>query len=210
MKIQPEKQNLEETEKIIRETVEKSSTVLGVNTEPDVALGFTHKPFTKNTLGGVSGETFEDGKVDIRFNSEVDGWKENLRRTMAHEYAHTHFFQIKPRNSNDELWKVILGEAQATNLAEKCFPNAEPPTISAVTQEELREYWSKVKNLMEEEMGWNNRVFFSDFYNSEIPMYYGYSLAFRIGRELLKEYCLEEFADLGKVDVINTGDGLFK
>lgn len=209
MKINPTITQLKEAQEIVEKAIENTSRAFGVETDPKIALGYTHDNFTIDTLGGVSGETFNQRKIDITFNSEPTTWKDNLRRTLAHEYAHTQFFQKHPRQRDDPLWKVILGEAQSTNLAEKCYPKAEPPTIKAVNNEKLKEYWPNVRERMSDEMGWNNEIFFSDFYNYDIPMYYGYSLAFQIGQKLLEKHKLEDFPELGKDDVIEAGNKLF-
>lgn len=210
MNIQPTRTELKEANEIVEQAIKKASTTLEIKTNPKIALGYTHDNFTIDTLGGVSGETFNDEKIDINFNSEPHSWKDNLRRTSAHEYAHTQFFQTNPRRRNDPLWKVILGEAQSTNLAEKCFPEAKPPTIKAADNKQLEKYWPQVRDRMSEEMGWNNEILFSDFYNYDLPMYYGYSLAFQIGQKLLEKHKLKDFPDLKEEDVIEAGDKILR
>lgn len=207
----PSKAELEEAEELVEESVEKVEEVLGQKIESSFALGFCHKEVTRDTLGGASGETLRDGsKINIRFNSEAKDWKNNLRRTVAHECAHTLFFQKQVRSREDVLWKVILGEAQATNLAEKCYPNVKPVTVTSVDEEELEKYWPEVRGVMDEKAGWNNRVFFSDFYDAEFPMYLGYALAFRIGEKLLEIHDLEDFPELEKEDVVRAGNSIFR
>lgn len=209
MEHRPSKSELEEAKEITREAIEKASNKLDFNTNPDVALGYTYKPIIVDKLGGASGETFNDAKIDIRFNTMPENWRANLKRTTAHEYAHTQFFDENPLKHSDTLWKVILGEAHSTNLAEKCFPEARPATIKSVDKKDLGDYWPEVKERISEELGWNNEIFFSDFYNHDIPMYYGYSLAFHIGQKLLENHKLRKFPELEKEDVIESGDQMF-
>ncbi len=204
-RIRPEEHELRKA----RRTVEGSLEACKAVREKEnltVALGWTEEGFVKEEMWGVHGYTTSKDRMEIQFNSEVERWKEALEATVAHEFAHTIFFETVPYEETTFNWQYILFEAHSQNFAEKIFPDIETPWREYIEAEELETFWPEVKEIISDEIEQDSELMYG---GENFPQWLGYSLAYRIGQELLKDHELEELPELKRSDVVEAGDELF-
>lgn len=204
--IKPEKHELRKARRIVEETLEKCRySEIQENENVDVDIGWSSDQYTKQKLNGVYGFTHSQERFEINFNSNVEGWEDQLKASVAHEYAHTVFFNTVPRQDLKYNWQHILMEAHSQLFAEKIFPDIEIPWREKYSLEELRDYWPKIKETLKQEIGDESQLFFG---GKHFPEWLGYSLSYRLGKELMKEHDLEDIPELKHSDILETGEKL--
>jgi len=158
-------------------------------------------------MNGVHGRTRNAEKMEFNLSTKPDNWKPFLKAQFAHEYGHTVF--IDPLGlkyeSNIENWRHVLLEAHGQHFAEKVYPEIRPAWRTKFTENELSEKWPKIKPKM------GTKIFTESIFKSgEFHPWLGYSLAYYIGQELLKQHNLDELPALEKEKIIEAGDQIFK
>lgn len=207
----PEENDLDAVRQKVQEGIDRAREFFPKEKEVKVGLGWTESDFAKEEMGGASGMAYSATYFEVDFNSEVEDWEKSVIGTAIHEFAHTYLYEkIDFDHSQDmPLWLHILEEALTQNTTEKLAPEKSSPWRKKHSRGEIAEYWPKIK---EEELGRNYSYPDPLFINKSeggYPNWLGYSMAYLIGQELLKEHELEEFPELKKEDVIEAGNKLF-
>lgn len=209
-RINTAKNDIETARENIQKGLKKVSEALPKETTLDVDVGWNSSDFVVNKMKGTSGKSYGPGRIRILFNSNAENWEKNIQGSAVHEYTHAWFYE-KIGSLVEEEWRYILDEALTQNMTEKLVPEAEEPWRTKFSKEELSEYWPKIKEeeLDKKREGWPDPLFISRDDKGEYPNWLGYSLAYQIGKELLKDHTPEDFPELKKKDVIEAGDNLF-
>lgn len=201
-----------EASEIISDAMEMSSEELKVgNIDVKIIVGWTEKEYVLEKLNGVSGVAKYPATLEFRYNSSIDGWKQSLKCSVVHEYAH--LWDFHERGGKWEYqWQYVLGEALSQLFSEKKVPGYVPPWREKYSIEELSEYWPVVRDCelerrLEKISGWN--PLFISTGGTEYPNWLGYSLAYRIGNELVSEDELQNLVNMNLKDVIVAGNRLF-
>jgi uncharacterized protein YjaZ len=189
---------------LIESSIESCKHLLLKEDDLEFHLAWEGRAEIIEELGGVQGRALSSELITLSFNAEQDGWKDSVRRTVAHDYAHTYFYE--QNGLSDFLWQWVLEEALSQQFAEHVFPEIDSPQRHAVGREKIEELWPSAKKVMSEEMDYEHEMFYG---GETFPRWYGHSLAYMIGEKLLKEHEFEDFPDLTRSDVVDTGDELF-
>ena len=129
---------------------------------------------------GAFGEAWNSNLIRIYFNSEHGkDWKNDLRTITTYSYGESLFLE---KSSVELNWQELLKKSYALMFLKKT--GFEPDEID---REKAKTEWQDFDE--ESSISW--------------------SLAHFIGEELLEDYELEDFPDLKRSDVIETGDKLF-
>lgn len=208
--IKPSTEELEEAKEIVDTALTEAEEEMPMEQEVVVELGWTESDFTIEEMDGSSGFAKYPNIIDLDFNTSADKWRESLRASTFHEYAHTWDYEQRGQQW-DTRWQYILGEALTQHFAEQ---NAEyeSPWRTKVSREEMAEYWPQIRD---EELdheyqndGGNDPLFINKG-GGEYPNWLGYSLAWQIGEQLLQEYSLEDFPELQKQELVEAGNELY-
>lgn len=207
--VKPEGHELREADNIVEGALEACKAVVDKDESVRVSLGWTEDSFVKENMGGTTGETLSSRKMNVRFNSTVSGWKKNLEATVAHEFAHTWFYEQSDTSWEDLHfnWQQVLMDAHAQHFAEKVVHNYSEPMSDAVNIEEIREKWGRIRELCNKELQEGRQLFFG---GDGFETWTGYTVAYLIGEKLLENYELEEFPELKRSDVLEAGDAVFE
>ena len=204
------KENLRIAKKKVREGLEIAKTELDKKDNLNIDLAWTSQEFVIENMNGTTGKCINSEWIELKFNSNGDNWKKNLISTTVHEYTHSWFYeQIGHRAKT--MWLYILDEALTQHFSKKLVPEASHEKSIKFSKEELSEYWPKIKKeQLDRKDSKISKPLFVNRGESEYPNWLGYSLAYQIGKELLKEHRPEDFPDLEKEDVINAGNRIFE
>lgn len=204
--IKPKSHELEEAKRTVKKALQAVEAVVEKEENLEVELGWTGDKYAKEKLGGVSGFTHSPTRIEIKFNTEPENWKEYLKAATAHEYGHTLFFE---EHGEDIVfnWQDVLFEAHSQHFAEKIFPNIEVPWREKYSEEKLAENWESLKEVLNKEIDPDRSLMYG---RGSFPEWIGYSLSYRIGEKLLKGHELEELPNLKRSDVLEAGDELFE
>ncbi|MFB6144013.1 MAG: DUF2268 domain-containing putative Zn-dependent protease [Candidatus Nanohaloarchaea archaeon] len=203
--VKPQSHELEEAKRTVEQALQACEAVSEKEGDIVIELGWTGDEYAVEKLGGASGFTHSEQRIELKFNTEPGNWKNFLQAAVAHEYAHTLFFE-----KHDEIvfnWQDILFEAHAQHFAEKVFPEKEVPWREKYSREELESRWRELKEIMGDELDSGRSLMYG---GGEFPEWTGYSLAYAIGEKLLRDRDLDELPELKRSSVIEAGDELFR
>lgn len=204
--IKPEEHELRKARNAVEAAVESVRHSFPVEGEVSFNLGWDGRDYTTQKMGGVSGRTVAENVITLSFNSEVEGWEETLKRTAVHEYGHVLFYNANSGLS-DFMWQFLVEEALAQHLAERFFPDAHSPWNQKYSTDEISQEWGEIRHIIkEEEVDYEHPLFLG---GEKFPDWMGYSVAYLIGERLLEDHDLDEFPQLKRSEVIETGDKLF-
>lgn len=205
--VRPGPEEVREIHNIIDGVIKTCEAVLPKDSGLEIGLGWTASDFIKEEMDGTSGKTISFKYMEIVVNTTVDGWRDSLKATTAHEYAHTYFYESLGEKSFEDIsfmWQQVLLDAQAQIFATRL--GFEEPMIEAVDKEYLRQNWQRIKQTLEQEIDWYSELFYG---GDNFETWTGYTLAYHVGQKLLELHDLEEFHTLKKSDVIEVGDEIF-
>jgi hypothetical protein len=171
-----------------------------------IDVDWTEKDFFIKNKNGVHGRTKSREKIEILLNTDIEDWKDMLKNQFTHEYGHTYFFEVTgfKYESNIENWRHLLLEAHGQHFSEKAYPEINAYWRENVSRQNIAERWSDLRPLLSE------KIFSSKIVGSrDYPLFFGYSMAYYIGEDLIKEHKLKRFPKLEKQHVIESGDQIF-
>jgi uncharacterized protein YjaZ len=211
--VRPTKEELQEAKKIVKQALIESEEKLRIETKVKVALGWSRKDFVLEEMGGASGYAKYPNIVGLDFNTNAENWRESLRASAFHEYAHVWDYEQRGRRW-EKRWQYIIGEALTQHFAEQ---NAEyeSPWRTEHSEEKVAGFWTELrdreidKNMEEVAPNAKDPVFINQGVG-KYPNWLGYSLAYQIGKKLLEEHSLEDFPELEKTDLTKAGNQLYE
>lgn len=164
-------------------------------------------------MDGTTGRAYSAHFFEIMFNTGAEKWKEAIRSTAVHEYAHTWHYEKRydSEGRNDIVWQYVIDEALTQNFAEKVFDHV-PDHREEHSREAIADYWPKIRDeeLDREfdDISWPYSLYINQS-EGGYPNWLGYSMSYLIGRQLLKNHDLKEFPNLDKQDLIKAGNKVF-
>lgn len=206
--IKPEEKDVREARRVIEGTIPAVKSRLDKEEDIRIELGWTEEEFVKNNMNGVSGYTPSSNRIEIEFNSSIEGWKKYLKSLTAHEFAHTVFFESLPHNELIFNWQYVIFEAHSQNFADRAFPDIEQPWRNHIDENRLKELWPNFKDILSTEME-ETGDFMHGMGKGDWPQWFGYSLSYKIGEKLLEDHELEDFPGLKRQNVLEAGEELF-
>ena len=193
-------------EELINHALENSYELDPIDTSLEVEFDSVKNKFVIENMHGVHGLTRNSERIEFDLSSEPEDWEEYFKSQFAHEYAHTIFMSYEnlKYESNIENWKHILLEAHGQHFAKKAYPEINPEWRTKFSKKEIEEKWPEIREKL------NTKIFTESIFNSEeLHPWFGYSIAYYIGQELLQDNDLNTLPKLEKEDVINSGDKTF-
>jgi len=183
--IKPEEHELREARQTVGKTLEGVKYVLEKEEDLSVSLGYA----TSEEAGefGVFGSAISPEEVEIFFNTDVDGWKDNLEDLVADLYGQTWFYE---KSNVEFIWQQALASIIGLIVIEKISEKQE------VEVAKLKEEWAEKKTSISDKL-------------TERPENLSWKLKTAIGHQLLEENELENLPDLKRSDVLDAGDSLF-
>lgn len=194
-------------EKLVDEVLEKSHRLDKIDRPLNIEFDVSEKDFVTEKMHGVHGLTRNPERIEFNLSSRPDDWKTFFKSQLAHEYAHTVFMSYEDLEyeSNIENWKHILLEAHGQLFAQKVFSDVRPEWRTKFSRTEIRKEWAEIRKKLD------IKIFTESIFNSEdYHPWFGYSLSFYIGKELIEKNDLKDFPLLKKEDVIEAGDQIFE
>jgi len=207
--IKPSTEELEEAKEIIDVALSEAEEKLLMEQEVVVELGWTESDFTIEQMNGASGLAKYPNSVSLDFNTSADNWRESLRTTAFHEYAHTWDYEQRGQIW-EKRWQYILGEALAQHFADQ-NTEYESPWRTKHSRDEVADYWQQIRDEELDQEHSENQYdpIFINRGEGEYPNWLGYSLAWQIGEQLLQEHSLQDFPELNKQDLIEAGNEIY-
>lgn len=211
-RIEPSKDELEEAKNIVDSALSSASKELPMNQEVKVGLGWTEKEFVLEKMNGASGYAKYPNVLDIDFNNSANNWRESLRATSFHEYAHVWDYEQRGKKW-EKRWQYILGEALAQHFANQ-NSDYRARWRTEHSREKIAEYWPKIRDKeiskdMEEASVNGSDPLFINKGEGDYPNWLGYSLAWQIGKALLKNHKLEDFPEITKQQLTEAGNKIY-
>ncbi|QKQ98639.1 hypothetical protein GKQ38_03900 [Candidatus Nanohaloarchaea archaeon] len=181
--IEPSAENFREVRDTVEGILQTCSAVLSKDSDLKVNLSW-----------GDSNSPNVFSEDEARINVSVgEGWKEELKQTVAQAYAQSWFLEYK---SNSYHWEelLMLGHSLrfAENITEK-QPELDP-------KDEVAENWPVLRE----------EVQLSLVEETEEMSYYGFSLAYYLAEELEEVHGLKNFPELTMSDLLDAGDRIFR
>jgi len=196
--LRPKSEELKEAKEIVREGLARAEEELDKEEDYTVELGWTESEFEKEHMGGAAGKCHSANRIELKFNTEPDNWRDSLLANTVHEFGHSWHFEQR-NGLTEKRWQYVIDEAITQNLAEQLVPEFESPWREKHSIEDISEYWPEIKQKLDEtweEMGHPDPVYISD--GEKYPNWLGYSLSYQIGQKLQENYGLKEFPELEK------------
>ncbi|WP_267641352.1 DUF2268 domain-containing putative Zn-dependent protease [Haloarchaeobius amylolyticus] len=197
-----------------RETVQSALTSANVSfpldTGVSVELGWDGSDFVTSQVDGAAGYADYPDTIEISFNSHPDEWQASLASTATHEHAHLWFFEQRGGEA-DRKWEYVLEEAFTQHVAADLVPEYDSPWWTRHADTVLADYWPVARDEAFTAPSEEGGPLFIDPEPGGYPHGYGYSLAYRLGEELLAEegYDLRELVEVDREELVAVGDRLF-
>ena len=184
--IKPEEHELRKAKQTVEKALEGAKYVLDKEEDLEINLGYA----SLEEVGefGVFGSAVTPKEVEIFFNPNVEGWKNNLKDLAADLYGQTWFYENSEVNF---VWQQVLASTVGLIVIEKVSEEKE------FEIEEFKEEWAEKKTKISQEI-------------SKASENLSWQLKLDIGHKLLEEHELEDFPDLNRSDVLEAGDKLFE
>lgn len=190
--------NREETEKLIKESLFKSSDLIPSDKETTVCV-------LPATNVNVSMVTVGAGKIIVLYNKDYT--ENNLRFDTAHEYHHS--IWAEKYGSGDEDFTVLdnmVLEGKAMMFSKLVYPEYYDDILFSAYD---REHWSKVVGDLDSTN--IKRSLEINFGGGELPYSYGYSEGYKMVKSYLKlhpEVTPEEWTALSAKEIFEGGNYL--
>lgn len=150
--------------------------------------------FVKNKMSGVGGFSAWKNTILIDINPTVRNWETALINTMVHEYNHSVVYNFHKWES---LLDSIIFEGFAEHFREWVVGGERAPWTKAVSQEECKKHFSKLKTKLNSK---NHQLYREVFFGSEkYPLWLGYSLGYQIVRSFLSKHKEKSWIDIVKI-----------
>lgn len=150
--------------------------------------------FVKNKMDGVGGFSPWKNTILIDINPTVKNWETALKNTIAHEYNHSVVYNL-------HKWKTLLDsiifEGFAEHFREQIVSGERAPWTKAVSQEECKKHFSKLKKKLNSK---NHQLYREVFFGSEkYPLWLGYSLGYQIVKLFLSKNKEKSWIEIVKI-----------
>ncbi len=150
--IRPTTDDVETATDLIRSAYDEVAERFPTGTDVAVELKWGSRDFLINQMDGVAGFARYPNRIEITFNTTTERWKDAIRASVVHEYAHV--WDYEQRGQKWEYrWQYVLGEALAQHLAEQLIPAYDAPWRTEHSPEDVEEHWDDLKqNKLDVEM----------------------------------------------------------
>lgn len=138
--------------------------------------------FTINQLGGVGGYCPWKNVILI-FLYPSEGWEQNLKETLYHEFAHS--INDSYKGGEFSLGEGFILEGLAEHFREKVLGGERAPYTRALSYDDVIKYLKKLKSKLKViDFELYREVFFG---TGEYPLWTGYSIGYYLVEKYLKD-----------------------
>ncbi|WP_336037780.1 DUF2268 domain-containing putative Zn-dependent protease [Halobacterium yunchengense] len=208
-KISPTAEEFREAQEIIENSLTKAEAEFSLERDVIIEIGLGGHDDIVEMFDGVYGFASYPNEIELKFNTAAENWRQSLKSTTVHEYAHVWGFEQRGRESSKK-WEYILEEAFTQHTAKQFAPEYQSQWWTEHGTQTVAAYWEQVK---ENELDQDSEDAGPLFINSDDEGYslgLGYSLSFQIGQELLGEHKLSDLLTLSKSELVRAGDNLYQ
>lgn len=207
--ISPTVEDFEEVRAIVSTGIKDAAKAYPMERSPTVELGWGGEEFIVTSLDGASGFTSYPNRIEIEFNTTASQWRESLRSTTVHEYAHVFGYDHRQRESETK-WEYILEEAFTQHVAEQLVPEYQSPWWTKYNPETVAKYWGDIVVDELEDPSEDGGPLYIDPQEEQYPLGLGYSLSYQLGEELLTDIELPALLTLDRELLVRAGDELYR
>lgn len=182
--IKPEKHELEEVRSLVDQVVSTSEAFQEKDQPLEIGLAWDRK---------IEPVATSSQKVIIRFNTDAEDWKNQIRGTVARGFAQSWFLET----TQPELhWQELLMLGCSLHFSEK----ATGTDTEVDSKENITDQWPVIKD---------NLTLSKEKVNHEL-IHHGFSLSYYIVDKLLENHEMEDLPDLSRSDVVEAGNQIFR
>lgn len=176
--ISPDTNFLERVQPVVATALEECEAVLPPFAQYDVITNYTDDEFTLEHMHGCVGYTGNEEGCVLFINTNVRGWQETLRATVAHEYNHIVWYQHKQTNYKEISVQDNIALEGLAQCFEESVTGKTPHYAQSVSADVVQETLEKLKPHFEEpSQGWMHAwVGGSD----EFETWAGYTLSYML------------------------------
>jgi uncharacterized protein YjaZ len=130
-------------------------------------------------MSGIMGLTAGSKQIILTIEPDISGWENMLEYAVAHEYNHAYWTNVNfGKSSKWTLLDYLIFEGRGDYFAHLLYPNVVAPWTIALTENQKRELWNKIKpNLQSEDISYQMEIMFG---SRNYPVWGGYSLGYDI------------------------------
>jgi uncharacterized protein YjaZ len=175
-------------ESMVWSALQNSARILeGPDTTVCIIAADPNNWFIREKMNGVNGWTFGAGKIILQVNP-VPGWQTWIPYIIAHEYHHSVWTdRYFPTDDRESLIDNLIFEGKADSFAHIVYPNIDVPWVSALTAEEERLQWEKIRGQGETTDSMVKTRFMVGG-DEETPTWTGYTIGFHIVQSYLQSH----------------------
>ena len=154
----------------------------------------TFDKFAIEEMKGVSGFCPWKNTILIFINF-VNGWENQLKETIIHEFAHSQSPFAK-HDAPIEDWLILEGLAE--NFKDFIFPNKRSDWTKAISKEESKKLFIEIKPILKEnDFDKYSEVFFG---TGKYPLWTGYTIGYFLVRKYLDKKETTKWKELLKIN----------
>lgn len=204
--IKPSEKDIRESRQIVKGVVETCRIVSEV---PDlsVELGWTGDEYILNELGGAEAFAKSSQVLKVGFNTSVNNWQDRLEFSASIGYGKCVFLNLRSSRPNDLslVWEKVLYEGFSLVFANEALGNIEEkvPWEMELDDEEEEKIWRAFSDNFDK--GLNSDELPEEVFEGRNIEIIGYKLS----RELIKSYELEELPELEMIRLVEAGERLY-
>lgn len=198
-----------EAREIVENSLTRAEEEFPLERDVVIDIGWEGDDFFVEAMDGVSGFASHPNRIELGFNTAAEGWKEALKSTAVHEYAHVWGYERRGRESRKK-WEYIIEEAFTQHMAKQLVPEYRSPWWTKHSIQNVATYWEPIKKDELDRDSEEAGPIYINLDKGGYPLGLGYSLSFQLGQELLAEHDLNDFPTLSKPELVRVGDHLYQ
>lgn len=169
--------------RIVEKTIKKCSEELPLFNKK-IVIFKTRNEFVKIHMNGVTGNSFYENTIVLEI-FPIKNWEKELINTLAHEYSHLAFLEIR-KQKKLKLIDSLIFEGIAETFREEIFKGKTAKWSKALTRKEAKKLFGKIKDKLKSE---NYTLYKNLFFGSkEYKRWSGYSLGYYIVKVFRKNH----------------------
>jgi len=180
-----------------------------MNRTPTVELGWNGDEYVAELLNGASGFTSYPDRIELGFTTTAGEWRESLRSTTVHEYAHVWGYEERGRESETK-WEYVLEEAFTQHVAEEVVPEYRAPWWTKYDEQTVGSYWDRIVAEELDEPSEDGGSLYVDPHDDTYPLGLGYALSYQLGDVLKETHSVASIPTLDRDDLLEAGNTLYR
>lgn len=207
-RILPTTEEFREAREIVEDSLSIAEGAFPVERDVVIEVGWGGDEFIVESLDGASGFASYPNSIEVKFNTRAESWRESLKSSTVHEYAHIWGYERRGQESQKK-WEYVLEEAFTQHIAKDLVPEYRSPWWTKHSTQKVAAYWDQIKEDEFDEPSQEAGPLFISTEDGGYPHGLGYSLSYQLGQELRSEHDLYDFPALSKEELVEAGSQLY-